>query len=52
MFNRSEIVELLLARGADPSRADMNGVTALAAAQAMGAQDTPKLLADAQAAQG
>jgi len=50
MFNRSEIVELLLTRGADPSRADMNGVTPLAAAQAMGAQDTPKLLTEAVAA--
>jgi ankyrin repeat protein len=50
MFNRSEIVALLLERGADPARTDMNGVTPLAAAQAMGAQDTPKLLTDALAA--
>ena len=49
MFNRAEIVELLLARGADPRRADMNGVTALTAAQSMGAQDTPELLTEALA---
>ena len=40
MFNRTEIVDYLLAQGADPHAKDANGVTALAAAQTMGAADT------------
>lgn len=39
MFNRTAIVDYLLAQGADPKRADAKGMTALGAAQAMGAQD-------------
>lgn len=40
MFNRSEILEFLLAQGADPARQDARGATALVAAQTMGAPDT------------
>jgi ankyrin repeat protein len=40
MFNRSEIVDYLLAQGADPARQDARGANALAAAQTMGAVDT------------
>ncbi|MNJ81846.1 hypothetical protein D3C77_808680 [compost metagenome] len=40
MFNRSAIVEYLLSNGADAQRQDAKGVTALGAAQAMGAADT------------
>jgi ankyrin repeat protein len=40
MFNRSEILEFLLAKGADPVRQDVRGANALAAAQTMGAADT------------
>ena len=37
---RTEILEFLLAQGADPARKDARGATALAAAQTMGAADT------------
>ncbi|MNW21680.1 Ankyrin repeats (3 copies) [compost metagenome] len=39
MFNRSEILDYLLAQGADPARQDARGTTALMAAQTMGAAD-------------
>jgi len=45
MFNRSEIVEFLIAQGADPHACDAGGATALAAAAMMGATDTQALLA-------
>ena len=41
MFNRTEIVDLLLAHGSDPSLSDAGGLTARAAAERMGAPDTP-----------
>ncbi|MNE55534.1 Ankyrin repeats (3 copies) [compost metagenome] len=44
MFNRTPMVEYLLSKGADPKRQDAKGITALGAAQAMGAQDTAALL--------
>ena len=37
MFNRGDIREYLLAQGADPAHQDARGVTALMAAQTMGA---------------
>lgn len=37
MFDRVEVVDLLLARGASTARRDAAGVTALALAQGMGA---------------
>jgi uncharacterized protein len=49
MFNRADIVALLLAHGADPSRRDARGLTAREAAEAMGAPDTPAQLARAAA---
>jgi uncharacterized protein len=45
MFDRADIVELLLARGAAAERADGSGATALALARAMGAARTAALLA-------
>lgn len=45
MFNRSAIVERLLARGADPQARDAGGATPLLAARMMGAVDTQALLA-------
>ncbi|QXI44697.1 ankyrin repeat domain-containing protein [Pseudomonas wayambapalatensis] len=39
MFNRSEILDYLLAQGADPARQDARGATALVAAQTMGASE-------------
>jgi hypothetical protein len=45
MFNRTEIVELLLAHGADIHARDAQGLSAEAAARAMGAPDTPEQLA-------
>ncbi|WP_313432483.1 ankyrin repeat domain-containing protein, partial [Pseudomonas sp.] len=39
MFNRTEIVDYLLAQGADPAHQDARGATALMAAQTMGAVD-------------
>jgi hypothetical protein len=45
MFNRSAIVERLLARGADPQARDAGGATPLSAARMMGAVDTQALLA-------
>jgi len=39
MFNRGEILDYLLAQGADPARQDARGATALMAAQTMGAVD-------------
>ncbi|MBX8592804.1 ankyrin repeat domain-containing protein, partial [Pseudomonas cichorii] len=40
MFNRSEIVDYLIGKGANPHARDAKGVNALAAAQAMGATET------------
>ena len=40
MFNRTEIVDFLLANGAKRNAVDANGVTPLAAAKMMGAPDT------------
>lgn len=40
MFNRGEILDYLLAQGADPAHQDARGVTALMAARTMGAVDT------------
>ena len=40
MFNRTEMVELLLARGADPARRDGNGQSAADLARSMNAADT------------
>ena len=45
MFNRTEIMELLLRRGADPALQDVTGMTGRALAEAMGACDTAALLA-------
>ncbi|MNN69875.1 Ankyrin repeat protein [compost metagenome] len=39
MFNRREILDYLLAQGADPTQQDARGATALMAAQTMGAAD-------------
>ena len=47
MFDRTEIVGILLAHGADPGARDAAGRTARDAAEAMGAKDTPALLAGA-----
>jgi len=44
MFNRSVIVELLLAHGADIHARSENGATAMEAARAMGAPDALALL--------
>jgi len=44
MFDRAQIVELLLARGADPALRDAKGLTALEQARAMRARVTPGLL--------
>ncbi|MDJ0387047.1 ankyrin repeat domain-containing protein [Roseomonas sp. E05] len=44
MFNRVEILQQLLAAGADPAARDAAGHTARAAAETMGAADTPALL--------
>jgi len=40
MFNRTEIVDYLISKGANPHVQDAKGVTPLAAAQTMGAADT------------
>lgn len=40
MFNRTEIVDYLLSVGANPKATDAQGVTALVAAQTMGAVDS------------
>jgi ankyrin repeat protein len=40
MFNRVEIVDYLISKGADPKAKDANGVCALDAARTMGAVDT------------
>ncbi|MGI4856868.1 MAG: ankyrin repeat domain-containing protein, partial [Janthinobacterium lividum] len=45
MFNRTEIVDLLIAHGANPDATDANGVTALDAARRMGAPATEAQLA-------
>jgi ankyrin repeat protein len=47
MFNRTGIVDLLLAHGADPERRDAAGATAADLARQMGAVDTPAQLAAA-----
>ena len=39
MFNRTELIELLLAEGADPTRRDITGLSALDLAQKLGAVD-------------
>jgi ankyrin repeat protein len=44
MFDRADIVELLLARGASAERPDRSGANALSLAQAMGATRTAALL--------
>ncbi len=44
MFNHVQMVELLIARGADPKARDAVGNTALSVARAMGAQDPPAVL--------
>lgn len=48
MFDRAEIVEMLLARGADPHARDGAGLSARDAAERMGAESTPALLARAE----
>ena len=45
MFNRSEILRLLIERGADPAARDVDGLSALDVARRMGANDTAALLA-------
>jgi ankyrin repeat protein len=50
MFNRTEIVALLLAHEADIHARDAQGLTAQAAAETMGAPDTPLQLARAASA--
>jgi ankyrin repeat protein len=40
MFNRVEVVDYLIGKGADPRAKDANGITALDAAKTMGAVDT------------
>jgi ankyrin repeat protein len=52
MFNRTAIVDLLLAHGADPEARDGAGYDAQAAAEAMGAPDTPGQLARVAARTG
>ena len=47
MFNRIEIVDVLLSRGADLAAQDAGGLTAEALAGAMGANDTAERLAEA-----
>ena len=44
MFDRTGIVDLLLARGADPDARDADGATAEDLAVAMGARGTPRRL--------
>ncbi len=44
MFNRTAIVDYLIAKGANPHVKDFNGVTPLMAAQTMGATDTAEQL--------
>ncbi|MDV2982833.1 UNVERIFIED_CONTAM: ankyrin repeat domain-containing protein [Methylobacteriaceae bacterium AG10] len=48
MFDRTEIVALLLAHGADPARRDATGMSAADMARQMGAKDTPAQLERAQ----
>ena len=50
MFDRLEMVEMLLAAGADPVRRDAAGLTAADSARRMGAQGTPGRLDGAMAA--
>jgi uncharacterized protein len=50
MFNRVEIVDLLIGRGANPDARDANGFSARDAAEKMGAPDTAARLADAASA--
>ena len=40
MFNRTEIIDYLISKGADPKAKDANGITALDAAKTMGATDS------------
>ena len=47
MFNRSEIVDVLLERGADPQARDAGGLNAGQLAAAMGAVDTAERLSQA-----
>jgi len=44
MFDRTEMVDLLLQHGADPDRRDAAGQSAAEMARAMGAQATPDQL--------
>ena len=39
MFNRGEIIDYLISKGADPKAKDANGITALDAARTMGATE-------------
>lgn len=39
MFNRTDIIDQLLERGANPDAQDVNGATPLAAARLTGAKD-------------
>jgi hypothetical protein len=45
MFNRVDVVDLLLERGADLNARTADGLTAIDAARVMGAADTPGQLA-------
>ena len=50
MFNRVEMVEFLIGKGANPDAQDANGFTARDAAAKMGAPDTAARLAQASEA--
>jgi ankyrin repeat protein len=49
MFDNAEIVEYLLAQGADPQRRESRGMTAGQLAVGMGAEKTPALLGETRA---
>jgi ankyrin repeat protein len=48
MFNRCDVVDLLLTRGANPDARDGGGLSVLEAAHIMGAPDTPSQLMKAR----